>query len=52
MTKSSRRMDKIAGCSKWISSKKKCMECGGSMVKLRANEYVYVSCGLTQQAKY
>ena len=52
MTKSSRRMDKIAGRSKWSSSKMKCKECGGSMVQLRVNEYVCVSCGLEQQAKY
>ena len=52
MTKSSRRMDKIVGRPKWISTKMKCRECGGSMVQLRANEYVCVSCGLEQQAKY
>ena len=52
MTKSSRRMDKIAGRPKWISSKKKCTECGGNMVQLRANKYVCASCGLEQQSKY
>ena len=52
MTKSSRRMDKIAGRPKWVSSKKKCMECGGNMVQLRTNKYVCASCGLEQQAKY
>lgn len=52
MTKSSRRMDKIAGRPKWISTKRKCKECGGSLIQLRANEFVCVSCGLEQQAKY
>ena len=52
MTKSSRRMDKIAGRPKWISTNKKCMECGGSMIQLRVNEYVCASCGLEQQTKY
>ena len=52
MTKSSRRMDKIAGRPKWISTKKKCMECGGSTIQLSANKYICVSCGLEQQAKY
>jgi len=52
MTKSSRRMDKIAGRPKWTSTKKKCMECGGSMIQLRANKYICASCGLEQQTKY
>ncbi|NVM36378.1 MAG: hypothetical protein HWN81_12340 [Candidatus Lokiarchaeota archaeon] len=52
MARSSRRMDKIAGRPKWSSTKKKCSECGGNMIQLRANEYVCVSCGLEQQAKY
>ena len=52
MTRSSRRMDRIAGRPKWTNTTRKCMECGGDMVQLSANRYVCVSCGLEQQAKY
>lgn len=52
MTKSSRRMDKIAGRPKWISSDRKCEECGCSMVKIKKNFYVCEVCGLEQQLKY
>ncbi len=48
MTKSSRRMDAIAGRSKWSTTDKKCEECNGKMVKLRANVYVCTKCGLEQ----
>ncbi len=52
MTRSSRKMDRIAGRPKWTSTNKKCMECGGNMAQLRANFYVCKSCGLEQQSKY
>ena len=52
MTRSSRRMDRIAGRPKWTNTDRTCQECGGKMVQLRANFYVCVSCGLEQQGKY
>ncbi len=49
MTKSSRRMDAIAGRSKWSTTDKKCEECNGELVKLGANVYVCSKCGLKQR---
>jgi len=40
MTKSSRRMDKIAGRPKWTSTNRKCEECGSNMVKIKRNFYI------------
>ncbi len=51
MTRSSRRMDTIAGRSKWSSTDKKCEECKGKMVKLRANVYVCIKYGLEPHLK-
>ena len=51
MTRSSRRMDKIAGRSKWTATDKKCEECRGVLVQLNANLYACTKCGLQQQSK-
>ena len=51
MTKSSRRMDAIAGRSKWSTTDKKCEECNGNTVKIGVNAYVCTKCGLKQRSK-
>jgi len=51
MTKSSRRMDKIAGRTKWTSTNRKCEECGGNMVKIKKNFYVCEVCGLEKKVR-
>ena len=51
MTKSSRRMDAIAGRSKWSATDRKCEECNGSMVKVGINEYACTKCGLKQRSE-
>ncbi len=50
MTKSSRRMDAIAGRSKWSATDKKCKECNGNMVKVGVNTYACTKCGLKQRS--
>ena len=51
MTKSSRRMDSIAGRHKWTATDKKCEECTGKLIKLNANTFVCSTCGLQQSGK-
>ncbi len=51
MTRSSRRMDTIAGRSKWSATNKKCEECNGNMVKVGINLYVCTKCGLKQRSE-
>jgi len=41
-------MDRIAGRSKWSATDKKCEQCNGELVKLRANKYQCTKCGLEQ----
>ena len=45
-------MDKIAGRPRWTSTNRRCEECGGNMIKIRANLYICKICGLEQQLEY
>ena len=51
MTKSSRRMDGIAGRSKWSATDKKCKECNCNMVKVGVNMFACTRCGLKQRSE-
>ncbi|MHA1277723.1 MAG: C2H2-type zinc finger protein [Candidatus Helarchaeota archaeon] len=49
MTKSQRRKTKLEGRPEWVSSKKRCEECGAPLVFVRQTTYICTECGLIQE---